>query len=481
MIPSHALSTNPITISGIYTDQYQLEMAQVYLLKGHQNQHAVFDYFFRNLPFQGGYAIFSGLEDLLDILEQLEFSQQDIEFLQNQKMHPDFINYLKQFKFKGTVYAALEGDLIFPTCPVVTIEANIIEAQIIETVLLNILNFQTLIATKARRMRHAAGKQRTLIDFGLRRAQGLGGYWASRAAIIGGFNTTSNVLAGRNYGIPIAGTMAHSFVQSYDTELKAFSDFAEASPLNCVLLVDTYNTLESGVPHAIKVAKEMEKRGHKLKGIRLDSGNLAELAKQSRRMLDEAGLNYVTITASNQLDEYVIEALLAQEAPIDAFGVGTKLIVGAPDAALDGVYKLAFSGEKPRLKLSETSSKTTLPYQKQVYRVFDENSNYCGMDVITLRTEAKLDLIHHPFENPKTLSIKQDKKEPLLYKVMEEGIRILPKKTVSEIAAFSQQCFEKLPLEYKSFSTPASYQIGMSAKLKQKRDQLIAFHREQKS
>ncbi|KGP62951.1 nicotinate phosphoribosyltransferase [Legionella norrlandica] len=465
-----------INVTGTYTDQYQLAMTQVYFLKGQKDHNAIFDYFFRDLPFKGGYAIFAGLDDLLDILEQLRFDERDIEFLQDQQMHPEFINYLKQFKFNGTVYASIEGDLVFPTRPVVSIEASIIEAQIIETLLLNILNFQTLIATKARRIRQVAG-ERILVDFGLRRAQGAGGYWASRAAIIGGFDSTSNVRAGRDYSIPVSGTMAHSFIQSYDSELRAFFDYAEAWPDNCVLLVDTYNTLQSGVPNAIQVAKDMEKRGHRLKGIRLDSGDLAWLAKKARHMLDEAGLNYVAITASNQLDEYVIKNLLEQEAPIDAFGVGTNLVIGAPDSALDGVYKLAFANNKPRIKLSDTPAKITIPYQKQVYRVLEEDNTYQGADVIVLRTEKEIDMMYHPFENLKSLSIKHYKKEPLLHKVMENGKRLLPRKTLAEIAQFSEQSFEKLPMEYKRFINPHIYKVGLSSELKAKREQLISTHK----
>ncbi|HAT8860213.1 TPA: nicotinate phosphoribosyltransferase [Legionella pneumophila subsp. pneumophila] len=464
-----------INITGTYTDQYQLAMAQVCFLKGQHERIAAFDYFFRVLPFKGGYAIFAGLEDLLDVLEQLRFEQQDIEFLQHQNMHPDFIHYLQQFKFNGTVYTSLEGDVVFPTRPVVIIEANLIEAQIIETLLLNILNFQTLIATKARRIRQVAG-ERILIDFGLRRAQGAGGYFASRAAIVGGFDSTSNVRVGRDYSVPVSGTMAHSFIQSYDSEIQAFSDYAEAWPENCILLVDTYNTLQSGVPNAIKIAKEMENRGHRLKGIRLDSGDLAWLAKRARHMLDEAGLNYVAITASNQLDEYVIKNLLEQDAPIDAFGVGTNLAIGAPDAALDGVYKLAFINGQPRIKLSDTPAKITIPYQKQVYRVFERDGTYRGADVVCLKTEKKIDMMHHPFEILKSLSIKHYKKEALLHKVMENGKRLLPKKSLGEIARFSQQCFDRLPLEYKRFINPHIYKVGLSTELKMKRDQLIAEH-----
>ncbi len=243
--------------SATYTDQYQLAMAQVYFKKGHKNHNAVFDYYFRKLPFNGGYAIFSGLEDLLEIITNLRFNEKDLEFLKLQGFEDDFLKYLKEFKFRGTIYSAKEGDVVFPTRPILQVEANIIEAQIIETILLNLLNFQTLIATKASRIRLVAGDAK-LLDFGLRRAQATGGYFATRAAMVGGFDGTSNVVAGRDFGIPVSGTMAHSFIQSYDDELEAFRDFADGRPENCVLLVDTYNTLKSGIPNAIKVAKEME-------------------------------------------------------------------------------------------------------------------------------------------------------------------------------------------------------------------------------
>ena len=237
--------------------------------------------------------------------------------------------------------------MVFPVRPVMQIEANIIEAQIIETLLLNILNFQTLIATKASRMRQAS-EGRSLIDFGLRRAQGPGGYYASRAAFIGGFDGTSNMRAGRDFSIPVSGTMAHSFVESYDDELSAFLHFAEVQPSDCVLVVDTYDTLKSGMPNAVKVAKKLEESGHRLSGIRLDSGDLAYLSKECRKKLDSEGLSYVKIAVSNQLDEYIIKSLLEQQAPIDVFGVGTSLVTGHPDSALDGVYKLAMANGKPQ-------------------------------------------------------------------------------------------------------------------------------------
>jgi len=298
-----------------YTDQYQLTMAQVYFNKGMKDETAIFDYFFRKLPFDSGYAIFAGLEDLLGALENFQFNEKDIRYLKKQNFDEEFIDYLRSFEFSGNIYAAREGDLVFPNRPVISVEAPLPEAQILETMVLNILNYQSLIATKASRMRLAAGEKK-LVDFGLRRAPGAGGYSASRAAVIGGFDATSNVRSGRDYDISISGTMAHSFIQRYDDELTAFRDFAEVRADDCVLLVDTYDTLKSGVPNAITVGKEMKERGEKMKGIRLDSGDLAWLAKKSRKMLDDAGLDYVKIAASNQLDEHVIKSLLDPAGPM---------------------------------------------------------------------------------------------------------------------------------------------------------------------
>ena len=461
-----------INYSATYTDQYQLTMAQTYFLKGHTDNIAVFDYFFRKLPFNGGYAIFAGLETLLDILEKLRFNKEDIEFLRNQGYDSSFIKYLEDFHFTGTVYSPEEGDVVFPFRPVLQIEANIIEGQIIETILLNILNFQTLIATKASRIRKAADAK-MLIDFGLRRSQGPGGYYASRAAAIGGFDGTSNVKAGLDFDIPVAGTMAHSFIQSYDNELDAFRDFAYTHPDNCTLLVDTYNTLKSGVPNAIKVGLELAKAGIILKGIRLDSGDLAYLSKESRKMLDEAGLRNVKITLSNQLDEYVIRSLLEQEAQADVFGVGTSLAAGLPDAALDGVYKLAFANGKPRIKLSESIAKITLPHKKQVYRLRDRNGNLNGADVITLRNEEDVKEMHHPSEPGKYMAIKDLQMEALLNTVMVNGKRLHPVKKVEEIKEYSRLRLEELPAEYKRFENPHVYKVGLSTGLKAVRDSLI--------
>ena len=465
-----------LNFTGSYTDQYQLTMGQVYFLKDQAERQATFDYFFRKLPYEGGYAIFAGLDNLLEVLKGFRFSEEDIAFLKTQNFNSDYLEYLRNFRFNGNIFSVQEGEVVFPTEPVVRIEANIIEAQIIETFLLNILNFQTLIATKASRMSLQA-KGRKLIDFGLRRAQGPGGYYASRAAVIGGFEATSNTRAGKDFGIPVSGTMAHSYIQSYKDELVAFRDFAEIHPDNTILLVDTYDTIKSGVPNAITVGKEMAAREQRLSGIRLDSGDLAYLSRKSREMLDEAGLSYVSIAASNQLDEHLIKSLLDQEAPIDVFGVGTSLVTGKPDAALDGVYKLAFFDGEPSIKLSETIKKVTLPHKKQIYRVLDEKGYFTGADIICLIEEVGTDRMNHPFDPLKSLSLEGRSKEALLQPVMENGNRISGPRTLKQISDFSKDRLEKLPPEYKRFFNPHIYKIGISDGLKEERDRLLKKHK----
>ncbi|WP_116964437.1 nicotinate phosphoribosyltransferase [Fastidiosibacter lacustris] len=458
--------------SATYTDFYQLTMAQCYFLEGRKFQTATFDYFFRKHPFNGGYAIFAGLQSLLEILDGFLFTEQDLIFLQRQGFNQHFLNYLQDFSFQGDIYSFQEGDIVFPNQPILTVCANIIEAQIVETILLNVLNFQTLIATKASRIRQVA-KDKRLLEFGLRRAQGPGGFFASRAAIIGGFDATSNVQASRVHNIPVAGTMAHSFIQSYENELEAFRQYAKSFPHNTTLLVDTYNTLKSGIPNAITVAKEMESQGLRLKGIRLDSGDLAYLSKKARHMLDTEDLQYVGITVSNQLDESVVKSLIEQDAPIDSFGIGTSLAIGYPDAALDGVYKLAQIDDRLCIKISESITKTTLPGHKQVYRLLDHNNQFYGGDVITFFDEKSITQMHHPFEAFKHLNIDGIAKEPLLHKVMQQGKVLSKQQDLNMIAQYCRQRLSQLPSEYKRTTNPHLYKVGMSDALKQKRDQLI--------
>ena len=459
-------------ITGTYTDLYELTMAQVYFQTGKSDSEAVFDYFFRTLPFEGGYAVFAGLADLLEVLQDLHFTGEDLAYLKDDiGLNAGFCERLGDFRFHGTLYAVSEGEIVFPAEPLLRVEGTLLEAQIIETLLLNILNFESLIATKASRLRSVAGG-RTLSDFGLRRAHGMGGYQATRASMVGGFNSTSNVKAAKDLDIPAVGTMAHSFIQSYDTELAAFREFAENRPDACVLLVDTYDTLKSGVPNAITVAKEMEMRSQRLQGIRLDSGDLAYLSKQARKMLDASGLHYVKITASNQLDEYVIKSLLHQQAPIDVFGVGTSLVTCPPDAALDGVYKLAFANGNPRIKLSDNLKKITLPHKKQVFRTLNGEGKFFGADVITLLDDKDPDMMYHPYEPDKSLSIKSLRKESLMHKVMDKGKIIPNQPSLTAAAAYCQERMAMLPEEYTRFENPHIYKIGISKRLQEERDKL---------
>jgi nicotinate phosphoribosyltransferase len=423
--------------------------------------------------FPEGYTVLAGLHTILEFLRELEFTADDVEYLKSIGLNKSFADSLRDFRFRGSIFSAKEGEVVFPDAPIMRVEGTVLEAQIIETLLLNIVNFQSLIATKAARIRYVAGNK-TLSDFGLRRAQGLGGYHATRASIIGGFDSTSNVRAGADFNIPVAGTMAHAFVQCYEDELAAFREFAANRPENCVLLVDTYDTLRSGVPNAITVAHEMEKQSHRLQGIRLDSGDLAYLSSRARKMLDEAGLDYVKITASNQLDEFVVKSLLDQHAPIDVFGVGTSLVTGPPDAALDGVYKLASLDGKPRIKLSENLKKMTLPDKKQVYRILNNNNGFFGADVITLTDESNVDVMHHPSEPEKSIVLKGLNREPLLHEVMRNGELIGNHPSLKEIASYCQQRLKMVPEEHKRFYNPHIYKVGISEKLREERNLLRA-------
>jgi nicotinate phosphoribosyltransferase len=456
----------------LYTDYYEFTMAQGYLLSGRANERATFDYFFRDIPFDGGFVVFAGLKDVLDHLEQLQFSNDSIEFLKSQGFQKPFLDYLRDFQFNGNIYSVPEGEIVFPNEPIVRVEGPIIHTQIIETFLLNLLNFESLIATKAARMRLMAG-ERKLIDFGLRRSQGFGGILASRAAMIGGFDATSNVYAARKFDIPASGTMAHSWIQSFDSELEAFRKFADLYPENTILLVDTYDTLNQGIPNAIKVAKELEEQGHQLKGIRLDSGDLAYFAHQARKQLDEAGLAYVKIAASNQLDEYVIKSLLDQKAPIDVFGVGTRLVTGDQSPALDGVYKLSQLNDEPRFKISENIEKQTLPAMKQIYRFYDEEDQFYG-DAITLDHESAPHRMYHPHITNKNADTSRFTSGPLLKEVMRDGKISGTQPAIAQSAAYMRERLEQLPSEYKRFDNPHIYKVGISQSLMDIRDQLLA-------
>ena len=462
---------SPININtGLYTDHYELTMAQGYFLSGRHQKQACFDYFFRKNPYQGSFVVFSGLSSILDMLENYHFDSEACEYLESIGFNKQFVDYLRNFSFHASIHSVKEGEIIFPYEPVLRVEGNILETQLIETLLLNILNFESLIATKASRIRLAAG-DRVLLEFGLRRAQGLGGIHASKAAISGGFDKTSNVFSAYSFGLESSGTMAHSWVQSFDDELTAFRTYAEYFPDDCILLVDTYDTLKSGIPNAIIVARELSTKGHQLAGIRLDSGDLTYLSKKSRKMLDTAGLKEVKIVASNQLDETIIQSLLLQGAPIDVFGVGTSLATGKDDAALDGVYKLSFFDEKPSIKVSENIAKMTLPGIKTIHRFIDQDNLFCA-DGISFANGENYNIIHHPIETEKHKYIGSCRREELIQVVMEKGKSVLPKQTPHETAIYTRERLKQLPEEHKRFLNPHVYKIGLSEQLMKVRNEL---------
>lgn len=463
--------------SGLYTDRYELAMALAYWRSGRAEEPAVFDYFFRRAPFGGGYAVFAGLGTLVEALERFRFGDAELAFLLENGFPRGFLNDLRGFAFRGSLWAPPEGEVVFAGVPVLTVAGGLLETQIIETLVLNVLNFQTLVATKASRCRRAAGK-RVLSEFGLRRAQGTGGLWASRAACIGGCDNTSNLAAAREYGLKASGTMAHSFIQSYDSELEAFRDFARVHGPSTVLLLDTYDTLRSGLPNAIAVAREMEARGERLKGVRLDSGDLAYLSRKVRAALDVAGLHRVVILASNQVDEHVIRSLKEQSARIDGFGIGTSLATGAPDGALDGVYKLAETDGVPRLKASETVAKTTLPGRKTVYRM--ENGDGMAMaDVVCLAGEPAPDRMVHPFEPRMRLGLTKWRARPLRGEVMSDGRPTRPVPSAAEAAERACGSLSRIPAEHLRFENPHTYKVGVSVQLRDLRDTLLAVKRKE--
>lgn len=455
-----------------FTDYYELTMAQGYYLSGIHERKASFDYFFRKVPFDGGYVIFAGLKELIETIKHLKFSEEEIEYLEKEKFSNEFIAYLKNFQFRGDIWSAKEGDIVFPGEPIVRVDGNLLETQIIETLLLNVLNFQSLIATKAARIKYAAGENSTVLDFGLRRAQGLAGIHATRAAMIGGFDGTSNVYSAQRFNIPAGGTMAHSWIQSFDDELTAFRTYSEHYPNSTHLLVDTYNTLESGIPNAITIAKELKEKGHELVGIRLDSGDLAYFSKQARKMLDAEGFQNVKIAVSNQLDERVIASLCSQNAPIDIFGVGTRLVTGDETPALDGVYKLGSVHNKPTLKISENIEKITLPGKKKIYRYLNDDGSFYG-DAIILNEEKDIQMMHHPtFPAKKSTLTGRDYRE-LLIKVISNGDEVIDMPDVQSIVEYKKEEFSKLHPEYKRFDNPHIYKIGISTQLMETRDRLL--------
>lgn len=452
----------PIT-SPLYTDFYQLTMAQGYFLSGRHELPAQFDYFFRKNPFGGGYTIFAGLADLVDFVSQAGFAPQELEYLESLGFDPAFLQYLEQFRFGVDMESVPEGSVVFPNEPILSVHGPLIAAQILETVLLNVLNFESLIATKAARIRQVAG-ERLLADFGLRRAQGLGGYHASRAAVIGGCDATSNVLAAHTFGLQPSGTLAHAWVQSFDSELEAFRTYAQYYPEHTVLLVDTYDTLGSGLPHAITVGREMAERGYSLRGIRLDSGDLAYLSRKARQMLDEAGLKEVKILASNQLDEQVIRSLIEQQAPIDGFGVGTQLITGQPTAALDGVYKLSWCDGKDRMKKAENPEKQTLPGKKLLLRYFDENGQFYR-DGVFSASKGEEPVIYAPHQPDLFTRVEHLQGVAIRQEIVKNGESKLEPQSISALKSFCREEIQKLPPEHRRLENPHLYKVGVGQEI----------------
>lgn len=463
----------------LLTDLYEITMMQAYFKNNNKNKMAIFDVFYRKNPMDGGYAISAGLEQVIEYINNLHFTEDDINYLASLKIfEDDFLDYLKNFKFTGDIYAIPEGSVMFPREPMLKVIAPIMEAQFIETAILNILNHQSLIATKAARICYAAEGD-GIMEFGLRRAQGPdAGIYGARAAVIGGCAGTSNVLTGQMFDVPVMGTHAHSWIMSFDDEYTAFYTYAKLYPMACTLLVDTYDTLNSGVPNAIKVFKQMKKEGIELKnyGIRLDSGDLAYLSKKARKMLDDAGFKDATITASNDLDEFLIASLKMQGAEITNWGVGTNLITSKDCPSFGGVYKLAAimeDGENftPKIKLSDNSEKITNPGNKKIYRIYEKENNKIKADLICLENETFTENedmhIFDPHEPWKKTVLKAGTftLKELLVKVFDKGQCVYHSDSVMKLRDFAISEMETLWEETKRFENPHQVYVDLSQKL----------------
>lgn len=456
--------------SPLLTDMYELTMLAGYLEEGKSESRAVFDLYFRTNPFEGGYAVFAGLEPALDYLEELRFSGEELEFLAGVGLFkPGFIDFLRGFRFRGRVTAPPEGSVVFAGEPLLTVEGTLAEAQFVETALLNIINFQTLTATKAARICHAAAGAEVM-EFGLRRAQGPdGGLSASRAAFIGGCSGTSNVLAGMLFGLPVRGTQAHSWVQAFPDELTAFRAYAEAFPESTILLVDTYDTLRSGIPNAIIVARELRELGHELRGIRIDSGDLAYLSREARRSLDEAGLQGVKIVVSNDMDEYVIESVRSEGGVADIYGIGTRLVTcaGVGGGALGGVYKLVEIDGEPKLKVTGDIAKTTLPGKKKLFRVIKPGGGFI-QDVVCLDDEVFEggDTVYDP-ANPLRHAILPADAAMTEFRrvVMDSGLRTGGRESLQAMAERCKAEMKNLPGGCLRLINPHRYKVSISHSL----------------
>lgn len=457
-------------------DLYQLTMSQGYLNEGIEDKKVVFDMFFRKIPDKGGYAITAGLEQLIEYITKLSFSKEEIDELRKMNLfNEEFLKYLKEFKFKGDVWAIPEGTVVFPNEPLVKVIGNPIEAQLIETMVLLTINHQSLIATKTSRIVHSA-KGRDVLEFGARRAQGYdGAIYGARASYIAGAIGSATTLTQTKFGVPAFGTMAHSWVQLFQDEYKAFETYARNYPDSCTLLVDTYSVIHSGIPNAIKVAKEvLEPMGKRLKGIRLDSGDMAYLSKMARLMLDQAGLTDCKIIASNSLDEYTITSLLDQGAKIDIFGVGERLITSKSEPVFGGVYKLVAVSDdegklEPRIKISENVEKVTNPGDKSVWRLIDKKTSKAIADVLTVNGEIIDDSKPYTIFDPVYTWKKQELTDfiavELLIPVIKNGDVVYQQPSIEGIRAYCESQKQLLWDETTRLQSPHGYYVDLSKKL----------------
>lgn len=466
------------------TDFYEITMANGYFKNGLGERITQFDMFFREVPDNGGFAIMAGVEQLVDYLDNLTFDDEDIEYLAGRGFDSDFLDYLKNFEFKCDVWCVPEGTPIFPYEPIVTVRGPAVQAQFIETMVLICINHQSLVATKSNRIVRAA-QGRPVMEFGSRRSQGFdGAIYGARAAYIGGCAGTACTISDREFGVKALGTMAHSWVQLFDSELDAFCAYAREYPDNCTLLVDTYNVLKSGIPNAIEAFKrEVLPRGFRPKGIRIDSGDITYLTRKARKMLDEAGFEDCAIVASNSLDEYIIRDMLIQGASIDSFGVGERLITASSNPVFGGVYKLcAVENEKgeliPKIKISENVAKVTIPGTKKLWRLYDNETGKAIADLITLEDETVDD--SKPYElfdrdfTWKRKIVENYTAKPLLQKIFDKGKCVYSYPTIDDIKNYCKEQIDTLWDEVLRFENPHNYYVDLSQKLWDLKSALLA-------
>lgn len=464
-------------------DFYELTMGNGYLKNGLGDKIVYFDLFFRRVPDKGGFAIFAGLEQVIEYIKNLKFTEDDIAYLESKGIFSsDFLEYLRNFEFKCDVWSVPEGTPVFPGEPLLTVRGPVIQAQFIETMLLLIVNHQSLIATKANRIVRAA-QGRPVMEFGSRRAQGGdGAIYGARAAFIGGCAGTACTLSDRKFGVPAMGTMAHSWIQLFESELEAFRAYAKCYPESCTFLVDTYNVLKSGVPNAITVFRELDKSGYRPGAIRIDSGDIAYLAKCARKMLDDAGFSDCRIIASNSLDEYIIRDLLDQGAPIDSFGVGERLVTSKSEPVFGGVYKLTAVEDSgkiiPKIKLSENITKITNPGYKKVYRIFCRKTGKALADVVTLADEqidsTKPYVIFDPEFTYKKKTLVDFEAKELQIPVFKNGRCVYESPDVNAVKKYAQQQLTLIWDEIKRFENPHKYYVDLSAKLWNMKQSLLS-------